>query len=58
MSPETELRKTITRAKIPPTLIKMAAETLSTQLLIAINNSFKYTFPSNTKVACVKTPDK
>ena len=37
----------------------MAAERLSTQLSIAINNSFKYNiFPSNTKAACVKPLDK
>ena len=37
----------------------MAAEPLSTPLSIAINSSFKYNiFPSNAKVACVKTLDK
>ena len=37
----------------------MAAEPLSTQLSIAINNSFRYNiFPSNAEVACVKLLDK
>ena len=37
----------------------MAAEPLSTPLLIAIKNSFKYNiFPSNAKVARVKPLDK
>ena len=37
----------------------MAAEPLSTQLSIAINNSFKYNiFRGNAKVACVKPLDK
>ena len=48
-------RKAIGEDKIPPALIKMADEPLSTPLSIAINNSFKFnTFPSNAKVACVK----
>ena len=52
-------RKAIGQDKIPPALIKMAAEPLSTPLSIAINNSFKYNiFPSNAKVTCVKTLDK
>ena len=52
-------RKAIGQDKIPPALIKMAAEPLSTPLSIAINNSFKYNiFPSNAKVACVKPLDK
>ena len=52
-------RKAIGQDKIPPALIKMAAEPLSTPLSIAINNSFKYNiFPSNAKVACVKPIDK
>ena len=34
-------KKAISQDKIPPALIKMAAETLSTPLSIAINNSFK-----------------
>ena len=52
-------RKAIGQDKIPPALIKMAAESLSTHLSIAINNSFKYNiFPSNAKVACVKPLDK
>ena len=52
-------RKDISQDKIPPALIKMAAEPLSTPLSIAINNSFKYNiFPSNAKVACVKPLDK
>ena len=41
-------RKAIGQDKIPPALIKMAAEPLSTPLSIAINNSFKYNiFSSN-----------
>ena len=36
--------KTIAQAKIPPALIKMTAESLSTPLLIVINSSFKYIF--------------
>ena len=52
-------RKAIGRDKIPPALIKMAAEPLSTPLSIAINNSFKNNiFPSNAKEACVKPQDK
>ena len=52
-------RKAIGQDKIPPALIKMAAEPLSTPLSIAINNSFKYNiFPNNAKVACVKPLDK
>ena len=35
-------RKAISQDTISPALIKMAAEPLSTPLLIAINNSFKY----------------
>ena len=35
-------RKAIGQDKIPPALIKMAAEPLSTPLSIAINSSFKY----------------
>ena len=59
MSPEIEPRKAIGQDKIPPALIKMAAEPLSTPLSIAINNSFKYNFfPFNAKVACVKPLDK
>ena len=52
-------RKAIGQDKIPPALIKMAAEPLSTPLSIAINNSFKYNiFPSKAEVACVKPLDK
>ena len=52
-------RKAIDQDKNPPALIKMAAETVSTPLSIAINNSFKYNiFHSNAKVACVKSLDK
>ena len=52
-------RKAIGQDKIPLALIKMAAESLSKPLSIAINNSFKYNiFPSNAKVACVKPLDK
>ena len=44
-------RKAIGKDKIPPAIIKMAAEPLSTPLPIAINNSFKYSFfPSNAKL--------
>ena len=47
-------RKAIGQDKIPPALIKMAAEPLSTP-----NNSFKYKiFLSNAKVARVKPLDK
>ena len=35
-------RKAIGNDKIPPVLIKVAAEPLSTPLSTAINNSFKY----------------
>ena len=35
-------RKAIGNDKIPPVLIKVAAEPLSTPISIAINNSFKY----------------
>ena len=35
-------RKAIGNDKIPPVLIKVAAEPLSRPLSIAINNSFKY----------------
>ena len=52
-------RKAIEDDKIPPALIKIAAEPLSTPLSIAINNSFKQNiFPNNVKVACVKPLDK
>ena len=52
-------RKTIGQDKIPPALIKMAAEPLNTPLSIAIDNSFKYNiFPGNAKVACVKSLNK
>ena len=52
-------RKAIDDDKLPPTLIKIAAESLSTPLSIAINNSFKQNiFPDNAKVACVKPLDK
>ena len=52
MSPEIEPRKAIGQDKIPPALIKMAAEPLSTPLSIAINSSFKYNiFSSNAKLA-------
>ena len=52
-------RKAIGDDKIPPALIKVAAEPLSTPLSIATNNSFKQNiFPDNGKVACVKPLDK
>ena len=52
-------RKAIGDDKIPPALIKVAAEPLSTPLSIVINNSFKHNiFPSNAKIACVKPLDK
>ena len=45
--------------KIPPTLIKIAAEPFSTPLSIAISNTFKHNiFPSYAKVARVKPLDK
>ena len=58
MSPEIEPTESY-QDKIPPVLMKLAAEPLSTPLLIAINNNFKYNiFPNNAKVACDKPPDK
>ena len=52
-------RKAVSDDKIPPALIKIAAEPLSTPLSIAISNSFKHNiFPDNAKVACVKPLDK
>ena len=52
-------RKAIGQDKVPTALIKMAGESLSTLLSIAINNTFKYNiFPSNAKVAWVKYLDK
>ena len=52
-------RKAIGDDKIPPALIKIAAEPLSTPLSIAINKSFKQNiFPDNAKVACVKLLNK
>ena len=52
-------RKAIDDNKIPPTLIKIAAEPLSTPLSIAISNRFKQNiFSNNVKVACVKPLDK
>ena len=52
-------RKTIGQDKIPPALIKMAVEPLSTTLSIAINNTFKHKiFPINAKVAWVEPLDK
>ena len=51
--------KAIGDDKIPPTLIKTAAELLSTPLSIAIKNSFQQNFfPNNAKIACVKPLDK
>ena len=48
-------KKAIGDDKVPPALIKIAAEPLSTPLSIAIKNSFKYNiFPINAKVAFVK----
>ena len=52
-------RKAIDDDKIPPTLMKIAAEPLTAPLSIAISNSFKQNiFPENAKVACVKPLDK
>ena len=52
-------RKAIGDDKIPPTLIKIVAEPLSTPLSIAISNSFRHDiFPDNNKVACAKPLDK
>ena len=52
-------RKAIGNDKIPPTLIKIAAEPLDTPLSIAISNSFKHNiFPSNAKIDCVKSLEK
>ena len=45
--------------KIPPTLVKLSAEILSTPLSIAMNNSLKYgVFPDDVKVASVIPLDK
>ena len=52
-------RKAIGDDKIPPALIKIAAEPLSTPLSLEISNSFKHNiFPNNAKVACVKPLDR
>ena len=52
-------RKAIDDDKIPPTLMKIAAEPLTAPLSIAISNNFKHNiFPENAKVACVKPLDK
>ena len=52
-------RRAIGNDKIPPALIKIAAEPLRTPLSKAINNSFKHNiFPDNAQVACVKSLDK
>ena len=52
-------KKAIGDDKIPPALIKITAEPLSTPLSIAISNSFKHNiFPDNAKVVCVKPLDK
>ena len=45
--------------KIPPKLVKLSAEVLSTPLSIAINNSLKYgVFPDDAKIASVIPLDK
>ena len=45
--------------KIPPKLVKLSAEMLSTLLSIAINNSLKYgVFPDDAKIASVIPLDK
>ena len=45
--------------KMPPKLVKLSAEILSTPLCIAINNSLKYgVFPENPKIAPVITLNK
>ena len=45
--------------KIPPKLVKLLAEILSTPLSIAINNSLKYgVFPDDVKIAKVVLLDK
>ena len=42
--------------KIPPKLVKLSAEVLSTPLSIAINNSLKYgVFSDDAKIACYST---
>ena len=52
-------RKAIDDDKIPPALIKIAAEPLSTRLSIAISNSFKHNiFPNSAEVSCIKPLDK
>ena len=59
MSPKLIAGKAIDQVKIPPALIKMATEPLSTSLSIAINKNLKYNiFLSNIKVACVKPLNK
>ena len=59
MSPKLIAGKAIDQDKIPPALIKMATEPLSTSLSIAINKNLKYNiFLSNIKVACVKPLNK
>ena len=53
------LRKAIGDDKIPPALIKIVAEPLSTPLSLAIINSFTFNIvPDIAKVACVKPLDK
>ena len=49
--------KAIGDDKIPPALIKIAVEPLSTTLSIATSNSFKHNAIVG-KVACVKSVDK
>ena len=45
--------------KIPPKLVKLSAEKLSTPLSIAINSSLKYgVFPDDAKITSVIPPDK
>ena len=54
-----DTKKTTGFDKIPPKLVKLSAEVLSTQLSIAMNNSLKYgVFPDDAKIASVITPDK
>ena len=54
-----DLKKATGFDKIPPKLVKLSAEVLSTALSIAINNSLKYgVFPDDAKIASVIPLDK
>ena len=54
-----ETKKATGFDEIPPKLVKLSAEVLSTPLSIAINNSLKYgVFPNDAKIASVTPFDK